>query len=58
MAKWIDKQGMLGIDGMQFPVVVKDVKQAYGNLRCLVTPVGGGGSTWVDASRLGIGEEA
>ena len=58
MAKWIDKKGMLGIDGMEFPVIVRDVKQSYGNLRVLVTPVGGDGSTWVDASRLGIGGEA
>ncbi len=50
----IDQQFMLGIDGMSFPVIVRDMKRAYGNLRCLVQPVGGNGDAWVDAARLGI----
>lgn len=57
LAKWIDREGMLGIDGMEFPVKVTDVKQSYGNLRVLVQPIGGKGGAWVDAARLGMGEE-
>ena len=56
LSKFIDKECLLGIDGMQFPVKVTDVKQSYGNLRCLVQPVGGTGGAWVDAGRLGITE--
>ncbi len=59
LAKFIDKECLLPVDGMEFPVKVADVKQSYGNLRCLVHPIGGTGGAWVDASRLGItGEDA
>lgn len=33
-------------------VTVINVKQAYGNVRYLVTPVAGAGETWADESRV------
>ena len=39
-----------------FRVLVDDVKQAYGQDRAYVAPVGGSGWAWVSVSRLSVGE--
>lgn len=34
------------------PVTIRDVKNVYGQKRFLIEPIGGKGSTWVDARRV------
>lgn len=52
-AERVGKVGMLASEGMEMPVRVLDVKEAWGNMRFLVEPVGGKGQKWVDAVRVG-----
>lgn len=53
MAKVIGTEGAIVMDGVRVYVRVLDVKQAYGNIRYLVTPLAGLGQTWVSAERVG-----
>lgn len=42
----------VNVDGMELPVTLIDAKEAYGNVRYLVSPVGGFGSAWKDEGSL------
>lgn len=53
LASNIGQEGSILMDGVRVYVRVLDVKQAYGNLRYLITPLSGVGQTWVDAKRVG-----
>lgn len=53
MAENIGREGAITMDGVRVYVRILDVKQAYGNLRYLITPLEGIGQTWVDARRVG-----
>jgi len=46
---------MIKVDGFSVPMTINDAKTAYGNRRFLVSPVGGSGESWVDASRVDSG---
>lgn len=46
---------MVKVDGFTVPMTISDAKTAYGNKRFLVSPVGGSGESWVDASRVDSG---
>jgi hypothetical protein len=50
----IGKYGQISTNELIFNVQIKDVKQAYGNVRYLVTPASGIGQTWVDAKRVRV----
>lgn len=56
LAKAINKQATLRVEGFEVEVTIYDVKQSYGNVRYYVSPVNGSGEAWVDESRItGIG---
>jgi hypothetical protein len=54
MADLLGKTVQVKIDGFSVPMEIHDVKIAYGNKRLLVSPVGGHGEMWVDASRADV----
>jgi len=59
---WVDKVGLLEVHhkdkgsqpALKVPVLVKDMKFAYGNVRLLVSPVGGEGEWWVNSVKVEI----
>jgi hypothetical protein len=50
----IGKSGLMQSDKMQFNVIIRDVKQAFGRVDYLVTPVSGDGETWVSSERVAV----
>ena len=44
--------GVWWFDGLQIPVTVKDVREVYGNVQVLITPVNGQGRKWVRVDSL------
>ena len=54
--KIIGARALLRVEAFSVMVEVMDVKQAYGNTRYLVEPIGGHGEAWVDKSRIKIVE--
>ncbi len=38
--------------GINFRVVIKDVKNSYGKVRFLISPVAGSGETWIEDRNL------
>lgn len=52
MAEMIGKTVRVKVEGFTVPMTISDVKTAYGNKRLLVSPIGGSGESWVDASRV------
>lgn len=58
LAKMIGTRGLfsLALDGgdLRVPVEIIDAKQAYGNTRVRISPIGGSGSAWVDSSRVSV----
>ncbi len=54
MADLLGQTVQVKIDGFSVPMEIHDVKIAYGNKRFLVSPVGGSGEMWVDASRADV----
>lgn len=48
LLKYIDKEVTINLIGLRILVTVKDVKQSYGKTRFLVTPVAGGGESWIE----------
>jgi len=55
--KIIGARALLRVEAFSVMVEVMDVKQAYGNTRYLVEPIGGHGEAWVDKSRIKIVED-
>lgn len=51
-ARLIGTTVQIKVENFTVPVVISDVKNAYGNTRYLVSPVGGTGTAWVDSSRV------
>lgn len=39
-------------NGMMFPVRILDARKVYGRVDALITPIGGDGEKWVEASQL------
>lgn len=54
MADLLGQTVQVKIDGFTVPMEINDVKIAYGNKRLLVTPIGGSGEMWVDATRADV----
>lgn len=52
MAVLIGQTVDLAQDSLIFPVRILDVKQRWGQVRALITPVAGAGESWVDFRRL------
>jgi len=52
MAEMIGTTVHVKVESFQVPMTVTDAKVAYGNRRLLVSPIGGRGQAWVDASRI------
>ena len=52
MAEMIGTTVQVKVESFQVPMTVTDAKVAYGNRRLLVSPIGGRGQAWVDASRI------
>lgn len=44
----IGKQANYEINGLTVAVKVLDIKQSYGKIRYLITPIKGEGETWVE----------
>lgn len=53
---YLGKTSLVAFDTVQVRCNVTDVNRAYGKVRVCVEPIGGGGSVWVDAGRLGPDE--
>jgi hypothetical protein len=54
LSEHVGKDGHVLENGLSFIVTIKDVKNAYGNLRYLVTPKAGYGQTWINATRVRV----
>ena len=55
MKELIGKTGALSqTDGLIVHVSIKDIKQAYGQIRYSVSPVAGDGEVWVSAERVAV----
>lgn len=48
----VGKTGSILLDGLVIDVKVNSVKQSYGKLRWLVTPIAGAGSKWVETVKV------
>lgn len=46
------KQGLYNMNGMLFPVRVLDARKVWGRVDILISPLGGSGETWVEASKV------
>jgi hypothetical protein len=47
-AQLVGKTGSIELEGyFKVPVKIENVKQSYGKIRWLVTPIGGSGYRWV-----------
>ena len=57
LSKNIGKKAFLYYDGMKFPVLVCNVKRAYGHIRYEVTPYNGSGSRWYDENTIHFADE-
>jgi hypothetical protein len=49
---YVGKYGRLSTGGMLFNVKIKDIRNRYGNLDVLVTPMSGSGEKWVQVHRI------
>ena len=49
VAKLVNKQGTISVNGLTFNVKTTDCKVAYGKARVCIVPLSGGGSRWIDA---------
>lgn len=54
MADLVGNTVQVKVETFTVPMVIEDVKIAYGNKRLLVAPIGGSGKSWVDASRIAV----
>jgi hypothetical protein len=54
MGAVIGRYGQISTNELIFNVRITDVKNAYGNVRYLVTPASGIGQTWVNAERVRV----
>ena len=52
MAKLIGTEVLIRTESWNVPMWIQDVKETYGKVRLLVTPVHGSGAAWVDESRV------
>jgi len=50
----IGMEARLTVENITVAVTIIDVRQAYGRIDYLVSPVSGDGKQWVSASRLNI----
>lgn len=46
--KYLGKNAIVSMGGLQIEVKVTDVKNSYGKDRFLITPVTGSGAVWVE----------
>ncbi len=51
-ARYVGKIGIITENGLNFEVAVSKVKNRFGNVDALVSPIAGSGEKWVLASRL------
>jgi len=52
LAELIGETRRLRTGGLRVDVVVRDVREVFGRVDCLVTPVAGSGGQWVAFDRL------
>lgn len=57
LLKVIDKRAKYKIKDLEIDVKVKDMKEAYGQLRYLITPVSGEGFQWVNDYNIKLLDE-
>jgi hypothetical protein len=57
LVKMMGQEYWINEGPFRFRVLVDDVKQAYGNDRALVSPVGGSNWAWVNVDRLTVDVE-
>ena len=51
-AQLVGKEAAVRLDGLRVNVRVQNVKQSYGKIRWLVTPLSGSGFKWVEQLEL------
>ncbi len=39
-------------NGMKFPVIIDDIRKVWGRIDVKITPIGGVGCVWVEASKV------
>jgi hypothetical protein len=54
LATFVGQKGYLLTEGLQVPVQVLDVRQVWGNVQVLITPIHGEGRKWVSADRFQV----
>jgi uncharacterized protein (AIM24 family) len=50
--KYINREALIFLGGLQVSVTILDIKKAYGRERFLVSPVKGKGEIWVESVTL------
>jgi len=50
----VGKTGSVFINELQINVKILNVKNSYGNIRFLVTPISGANEVWMDESKVKI----
>lgn len=52
LAELIGETRRLRVDGLRVDVEIRDVREVFGRVDCLVSPVAGSGGQWVSFDRL------
>jgi hypothetical protein len=52
LVTYVGQKGYLLTEGLQVPVQVLGVRQVWGNVQVLITPINGEGRKWVSVERF------
>ena len=52
ITQYVGKTGNVLLGGLTVAVKIKDVKNSYGRIRYLITPVTGSGEVWVESVKI------
>lgn len=53
----INKEATVTYHKMQFKVLIREIKSAYGNTLALISPIDGSGESWINVNSLVIKKE-
>lgn len=52
-----NKTGTIWINGLSIEVTILDIREVWGTIHYLITPIDGSGSVWVNASRVKVNDK-
>ncbi len=55
--KWVNRKVDINLGGLLVSVVIMDVKERWGRVRFLVSPVAGKGTIWVESFIIGMNND-